>query len=107
MDATVLKIVMEYGVFAVLFFFMLIYVLNQHKEDKKQLVSQHSEAMSKAQEREDKLLTHIQKSDETQMVIAENVKEVSKNMTAMQLSIGNMQTAMTYMQKDIDELKVK
>lgn len=96
MDENILKAVMEYGVFAVLFFYMLNYMIKQHEADKKD-----------ARDREDKLIDHIKKSDETHLIIANKVEEVSKNMNDMQKNMASMQTALVFVQKDIDELKNK
>jgi small-conductance mechanosensitive channel len=53
MESEILKIVVSYGVFAVLFFYLLLETRKEHKQDK-----QDSRA------REDKLMEHIAKSDE-------------------------------------------
>jgi len=74
------QLVMSMGIMPTLFIGILIYTFKQHQADK-----------LKSEQREQKLLEHIEKSDKTHREISGSIKEIS--------------TSMTLMQKDIEILK--
>jgi len=70
------QLVMALGVIPALFVCLLFYTLKQHQADK-----------LKSEQREQKLLKHIEKSDETHLEISGSIKEMSVSMQLMQKDI--------------------
>jgi uncharacterized membrane protein YhiD involved in acid resistance len=83
MESEILKVVVSYGVFAVLFFYLLYETRKEYKQDK-----------SDSREREEKLMIHIQRSDAHIQRSDETQKEIS-------LQLHTVDT----IKKDVEDIK--
>ena len=88
-ETQIIQLVLQVGVIPALFIWLLMYVMNEHKKDKED-----------SRKREDSLMDHIRKSDDTQSAIMLSIGQIS---TSQQ----GMQTNMALMQRDIEALKRK
>ena len=70
------QLVMALGVIPALFVALFIYTLKQHQQDRE-----------KSEQREQKLLDHIEKSDKTHREISLSIKEMGRNMTMIQKDV--------------------
>jgi len=81
------QLVMSLGVIPGLFVWLLFDTRSEHKKEKEE-----------SRKREDALMEHIKKSDETQSAIMKSTEQISA-------SQQSMQNNMSLMQRDIEDLK--
>jgi hypothetical protein len=87
METSILTFLEGYGPFAVLFFFLLYFILKLYNK-----------LLDKAEAREEKLMQHIEKSDEHIRKSDDTQKEIAEK-------LGVIQQTQIIMQKDIEDLK--
>jgi type II secretory pathway component PulM len=90
LETEILKNIASYGVFAVLFFYLLWDSRKEHKQDKKD-----------AREREETLMAHIQKSDEHIQKSDETLKEIAQKLQ----TVDTIKRDVEDIKQDIKELR--
>lgn len=83
----IIQLVTSCGILPALFIWLLLDTRKEHKEERQ-----------KTQAREDALMEHIKKSDETQSQIMKSIERINE-------SQDKIQTSVCLLQKDVDEMK--